>query len=141
MSFREPLNAYDAASEVVKVKGIQFDPEVVDAFINVVTRRGVWSGSKKEKLAMPSKPSAREGGVVEPLQPTLEEAGLREEPAKEAEDMGKTPADGIKYTDVRGDIEQDISEWKRLDSEKRKERERPKRGRWSSSRKKDRKKE
>jgi putative nucleotidyltransferase with HDIG domain len=141
MSFREPLNAYDAASEVVKVKGIQFDPEVVDAFINVVTHRGVWSGSKKEKLAMPSKPSAREGGVVEPLQPTLEEAGLREEPAKEAEDMGKTPADGIKYTDVRGDIEQDISEWKRLDSEKRKERERPKRGRWSSSRKKDRKKE
>ena len=103
--YREPINPYRAASEIIRAKGVQYDPEVVDAFIKVVKKRGIWAGSRKEKLSMPEKEVEGEPRLIpEVEQPMLEEAGA----AGEAEE-------GIAYTQMKGDIEKDIKEWKKAE--------------------------
>jgi hypothetical protein len=136
--FREPLSARDAVSEVVRVKGIQFDPAAVDAFIRVVAKQGVWSGALKDRVRMPAKKSDEtQMSMNEPNQPTLEEA------APEAGQMeagmtpeGATPGDGTSYELVRDEIEKDIRDWERADSgARRRAREQKKRA--GSRKKKD----
>jgi len=126
VAYREPLSAYDAASEVVRVKGIQFDPDVVDAFIKVALRRGLWTGARKDKLRMPTKVKQPEL-AVQADQPTLEESVPVEGEAPAARPSGLTPADGISYDDVRGEIEKDIREWKRTEVGTRRRAKEPKR--------------
>jgi putative nucleotidyltransferase with HDIG domain len=114
--FREPMNTHEAASEVVRVKGIQFDPAAVDAFIKVMMKRGLWSGALKDRVRMPAR-TAEEAQMrmPEPDQPTLEES--IEEPAESRPlPPGATPGEGISYEQVRDEIEKDIREWERLDS-------------------------
>lgn len=125
-AFREPLSAHQAASEVVKAKGVQFDTEVVDAFVKVVTVRGLWSGALKEKVRMSKVQAA---AVEQPRLiddsgqlPGADEAGDGEKPQGTA--VGATPADGIKYTEVRSEIEKDIREWERSDSDRSRRRSR-----------------
>jgi putative nucleotidyltransferase with HDIG domain len=114
--FREPMSAYDAASEVVRVKGIQFDPMAVDAFIKVITKRGLWSGALRDRVRMPSRPEEEaQMRMPEPEQPTLEE-GAGEPSAGGLQPAGATPGEGISYDEVRDEIEKDIREWERLDS-------------------------
>lgn len=117
-AFRAPLTPYQASAEVIRAKGIQYDTEVVDAFIKVVTARGIWSGALKEKVRMPRSKAANEQPrlINEPDQPTLAEAGSGEEAQTQVAPAGATPADGIKYTEVRSEIEKDIREWERSDS-------------------------
>jgi putative nucleotidyltransferase with HDIG domain len=126
VAYREPLSAYEAASEVVRVKGIQFDPDVVDAFIKVALRRGLWTGARKDKLRMPTKVKQPEL-AVQADQPTLEESVPVEGEAPAARPSGVTPADGISYDDVRGEIEKDIREWKRTEVGTRRRAKEPKR--------------
>ena len=116
-SFREPMTPYDSASEVIKAKGIQFDPEVVDAFVRVVMKRGLWTGALEEKVKMPARSATERLRTSEPMQSTLEEsaATVKSAPSK-AGGTGATPAEGIKYTEVRDEIEKDIREWERSDS-------------------------
>lgn len=109
VAYREPLSAHQAASEVVRAKGIQFDPEVVDAFVRVVTRAGTWSGALESAVRMPPGEAAE---TAPGEQPSLEfaESEPGEQPA-----AGATPAEGIKYSEVRSEIEKDIREWERTD--------------------------
>lgn len=137
--YREPLDARAAASEIVRAKGVMYDPTVVDAFMKVVIARGIWSGAVPDMVRMPERPVA--GGVAakpDTGQPTLDEA-LPEERAASGHAAGATPADGISYDDVRGDIEKDIREWKRSDGERLKRRARgePKKRAASHRKKKD----
>ena len=116
-SFREPMTPYDSASEVIKAKGIQFDLEVVDAFVRVVMKRGLWTGALEEKVRMPARSATERLRTSEPMQPTLEESAATVESApSKAGVTGATPAEGIKYTEVRDEIEKDIREWERSDS-------------------------
>jgi putative nucleotidyltransferase with HDIG domain len=115
--FREPMSPQDAASEVVRAKGIQFDPDAVDAFTRVVSKSGRWAGALKDKVRLPAK---RPAGGPEPkdgaVQPTLDESVMGEKPAAgESVPAGATPGEGMKYTEVRGEIEKDILEWERSD--------------------------
>ena len=116
-SYRKPLEPYQAAAEVIRSKGIQFDPEVVDAFITVVTNRGVWTGSRTDKVSMPEvRETAGEVTAAGEEQPTLEEAALSLESAGAGEkEKTATPIEGIKYTAVREHIEKDIRDWERQD--------------------------
>ncbi len=114
-AFRGPLTKHDAASEVIRAKGIEFDPVVVDAFVKVVTRWGVWEGALKQKLRMPSAKAAEQPRLLEePEQSKLEVAATTPGARSEAP-AGATPADGIKYSEVRDEIEKDIREWERSD--------------------------
>ena len=126
VAYREPMSKHEAASEVVRVKGIQFDPEVVDAFVKVAVRRGLWTGSLRDKLRMPSKVQQPEL-IVQTEQQTLEEAVTEPGEAAAPRPSGATPADGISYDDVRGEIEKDIREWKRTESGARRRAREPKR--------------
>jgi len=113
--YREPLSAFDAASEVVRGKGIQFDPAVVDAFTKVAIKRGAWSGALKGRVRMPTRRPHEAHAQPQLEQPTLEESMTPGEPAPSAPPSGSTPAEGISYEDVRGEIEKDIREWERFD--------------------------
>lgn len=142
--YREAFSPYDAASEIIKAKGIQFDLEVVDAFVNVVTRRGIWTGALKDKLRMPSgKRAPSPGPKAEAEQPTLEEAMEGEAGAGEEEERERTatPAEGIKYTEVRDDIEKDIRKWERAESDRKRRGSRGEPRRRTGSRKKETRKE
>jgi putative nucleotidyltransferase with HDIG domain len=110
--FREPMSAYDAAAEVIRTKGVQFDPDVVDAFIKVVRHMGIWDGALMDKVRIPV---AREGGepAAETDQLKMEVPG-GEQAVGAVEDQG-TPAEGMKYAEVRSEIEEDIREWERSD--------------------------
>jgi putative nucleotidyltransferase with HDIG domain len=136
-AFRDPLTPYQAVSEVVRAKGIQYDPDVVEAFTKVVTRRGLWSGSLKEKVRMPkAKTAAQQPGlIIEPEQMTLAEDAGAEAQTRETP-SGATPAEGIKYTEVRSEIEKDIREWERSDVARSKRRVRGEPRRRAVSRKK-----
>jgi len=123
VAFREPMSAYDAASEVVRGKGIQFDPEVVDAFLKVAIKRGFWTGALKGRVRMPSKKQEQAQLTLEPQQPTLEENVPQGEGTEAPEPTGGTPADGISYDEVRGEIEKDMREWKRSESGEKRARE------------------
>ena len=125
VSYREPLNKYEAASEVVRAKGIQFDPEVVDAFVKVAIKRGLWTGALKDKLRMPTKVQQPQL-TVSSDQPTLAEAAPEAGETPVARPSGMTPADGISYDDVRGEIEKDMREWKRTESGTRRRAREPK---------------
>jgi len=116
--YREPLEAPAAASEIVRAKGVMYDPAVVDAFIKVVTERGIWSGAVSGEVAMPG-PRAGGAGLTDggAEQPRLGEA-FPELEAEAARPAGATPADGISFDDVRGEIEKDLREWKRSESER-----------------------
>lgn len=146
--FRGPLAPYQAAAEIIRAKGIQFDPEVVDAFIAVVTERGIWKGSLEDEVRMPEiagakapekEEKAEEGEPSD--QPTLEEAFSTEADKKRADSV--TPAEGIDFEDVKGSIEKDISEWKSTDVQRRRRRERSdeRSGRAGSGKKKPEEKE
>lgn len=120
-AFRQPLSPYDAASEVIRAKGLQFDPEVVDGFVKVVTKRGVWTGALKEKVRMPDRsvrPATVPGQVAPPVE-SEEQLTFGEEAGPEAVDeqkqAGATPGDGIAYEQVRDEIEKDIREWERFE--------------------------
>jgi len=119
--FRQPMSAYDAASEVVRSKGIQFDPAAVDAFTKVATRRGIWAGALKDRVRMPAKKTDQGQMVMEDLeQPTLAEGTPADsETGSRPMPSGATPADGISYEQVRGEIEQDIRDWERSESGER----------------------
>jgi hypothetical protein len=115
-SFREQMSPNDSASEVIKGKGIQFDPEVVDAFTRVVVKQGQWKGALQDKVSLPARRAEKSKVAGEPTQPTLQESAAPGEEEKPGNGKtGATPAEGIKYTEVRGEIEKDIREWKRLD--------------------------
>jgi len=119
--YRDPLSAYDAASEIVRAKGIMYDPEVVDAFVKVVTRRGLWKGAISDEVAMPEfgpGPQTPEEAPGEPEQPTLEQAARVDEAAERERARGGTPAEGIVYDEVRDEIEKDIRDWERADSDR-----------------------
>ncbi|HEY5526386.1 MAG TPA: HD-GYP domain-containing protein [Candidatus Anoxymicrobiaceae bacterium] len=119
--FRQPMSAYDAASEVVRSKGIQFDPAAVDAFTKVAIRRGIWAGALKDRVRMPVKKTDQAQMAMEDLeQPTLAE-GVPEssEPGTKPMPSGATPADGISYEQVRSEIEQDVRDWERSESGER----------------------
>jgi len=108
--YREPMDSYHAASEIIRGKGVQYDPEVVDAFIRVVKKRGIWAGSREESLGMPEKKAGGEPRLIPEVdQPSLEEAAA---PVTEA---GVTTAEGTAYGEMKGDIEQDIREWKKAE--------------------------
>jgi putative nucleotidyltransferase with HDIG domain len=116
VSYRERLTPYDSASEVIKAKGIQFDPEVVDAFSRVVVKRGLWKGALQDKVKMPARLPGEAPQAVDSAQPTLPESVEPVESAQsQAPGSGATPAEGIKYTEVRDEIEKDIREWERSD--------------------------
>ncbi|MBU1672647.1 MAG: HD domain-containing protein [Actinobacteria bacterium] len=135
-TYREPLSPHGAASEVVRAKGIQFDPEVVDAFSKVVIARGLWSGALEERLGMPSyKQGAR---APEPEQPTLEDALAGPEGAERAGEPGATPGEGIKFAEMQDDIEKDMKEWRRAEGEPRRRDRTEHRKRAGSRRKKGR---
>lgn len=138
--YREPLDSNAAASEIIRAKGIMYDPGVVDAFIKVITARGVWTGALSDEVRMPE-PRAASGIAprAEPVQPTLEETATEPEMHPASTATGATPAEGIAYDEVRGDIEKDIREWKRFDSERLRRRARgePKRRATSLKKKKD----
>ena len=119
--FRESMSAYDAATEVIRAKGVQFDPDVVDAFIKVVKHLGVWDGALMEKVRMPA---AREGGEPEAEQDQLKMEAPAGEQAAGTEEAQGTPGDGTKYTEVRSEIEEDIREWERSDIARSKRRSR-----------------
>ena len=138
--YRESLSSYDAASEIVKAKGIQYDPEVVDAFVNVVARRGIWTGSLKDSVPMPSdKVGAEPKTGLGPEQPTLEDAvGGVVDTGQGDREGTVTPADGIKYAEVRSEIEKDIVEWERAEGDKTRRKARREPGRRAGSRKKKR---
>lgn len=137
-TYRDPLSAYEAASEIIRAKGVQFDPEAVDAFVKVVTKRGLWSGSLRDKVKMPAKPQAGAAASEEPRQPTLEDAAvLVSEEGEEA--AGVTPAEGIKYTEVKDEIEKDIRSWKRSEVGKRERGDKRGSGGTGTKKKKDRK--
>ncbi|MBU4240974.1 MAG: HD-GYP domain-containing protein [Actinobacteria bacterium] len=140
--YREPRSPYDAASEIMKAKGMQFDPEVVDAFTSVVARRGIWTGSLKDKVPMPSgKASGEPTAAAEPVQPTLEDAVAGAgDTASEEREKTATPAEGLKYAEVRGDIEKDISEWERAEGDRKRRSARGESRRRTGSRKKESKK-
>lgn len=121
-AFREPLNQHDAASEVVRAKGMQFDPEVVDAFIKVVASRGIWEGALKEKVRMTKARPVEQPRLIDETGQSGPEAGGTTGAAQERP-AGATPADGIKYSEVRGEIEKDIREWERSDIARSKRRE------------------
>ncbi len=135
-AFRPPLDAQQAASEVIKAKGIQFDTEVVDAFIKVVTARGLWTGALRDRLKMPKARVTEEQPrlIPEGQQSSLTDAA--QVPAGQEAPAGATPAEGIKYTDVRGEIEKDIREWERSDSARSRRGAREQKRRSSSRRKK-----
>ncbi|MBN1289769.1 MAG: HD domain-containing protein [Actinobacteria bacterium] len=122
-AYRKALSSYDSASEVIKSKGIQFDPDVVDAFISVVKKKGVWTSALREKIpgyekvVVEKADAARDEEQITELMPDTDEK--REKLAKES--IEKTPADGIKYSDVKGEIERDIRHWIRSDHGKKKE--------------------
>jgi len=119
--YREPLSAYGAATEVVRSKGIQFDPEVVDAFISVVKRRGIWTGALREPVRMPEKKMTEQPTLpTEPEQPSLESAA-EVEPQHPLTPSG-TPGDGIAYQEVMDEIEKDIRDWERSDVDRSKRR-------------------
>lgn len=133
-TYRELLSVYDAASEVVRAKGIQFDPEVVDAFSKVVISRGLWSGALEERLRMPSyKEGAR---LPEPEQPTLEDAMAGPEGEERPRPPGATPAEGIAFAEMQQDIEKDMKEWKRTEGGREKRRDRTESRKRSGSRRK-----
>lgn len=112
-TYREGLGGQQAASEVIRAKGIQFDPEVVDAFTKVVVKRGIWSGALTDEVRMPAGRGFEQPTLpVDMDQPTLEEA------ATEAREKSSTPSDGIAYTAVRDEIEKDMREWKRSEVER-----------------------
>jgi len=116
-TYREPLDSYRAASEIIRGKGIQFDPEVVDAFSSVVGRRGIWTGSLTEKLEMPGAADEAQPRLpVDVEQPTLDgviAGGAEGEKVQEKVESGATPGEGVAYTEIRGEIEKDIREWER----------------------------
>ena len=63
--------------------------------------------------------------VTVPEQPTLKEGA----PASSGQDSppaGATPAEGIAYDSVRGDIEKDIRDWERADGGARRKARQPK---------------
>lgn len=137
-SYRGAMSEQDAASEIVACKGIEYDPVVVDAFVKVVTRRGLWKGAINggSPAAGEQAGHAEEGAdAAEPDQPTLMDAILvSEEERKTEAPTGATPGEGIKYGEVRNEIEKDIREWERSDigrsgrkpgKRTRKEKERP----------------
>jgi putative nucleotidyltransferase with HDIG domain len=114
--YREQMSPNDSASEVVKAKGIQFDPEVVDAFTKVVVKRGLWKGALQDKIKMPARRASDLKDTGESARPTLQESVETVESARSSDGRsGATPAEGIKYTEVRGEIEKDIREWERSD--------------------------
>lgn len=107
--YREPRDSYHAASEIIRGKGVQYDPEVVDAFIKVVRRRGIWSGSRKDALGMRKKEAEGEPRLIPEVdQPSLEQAAGGTE-------AGVAPAEGTAYEEMKGDIEKDIREWKKAE--------------------------
>jgi putative nucleotidyltransferase with HDIG domain len=119
--YRDPLSAYAAAAEIIRAKGIMYDPEVVDAFVKVVVKRGLWTGALREPVAMPEGPRAAPiPPSVEPAaeQQTLEEAAPEIDETAQRARTGATPAEGIAYDEVRDEIEKDIREWERSDSER-----------------------
>lgn len=123
IGYRDTKSAYNAASEVIRGKGIQFDPDVVDAFTKVVIKREIWTGSLKEKLRRPAGSEAPQTQLT-PEQPSLEEPpGGTEADETPPRPPGSTPGGGISYDDVRGEIEQDIRDWKRADIGQRRVRE------------------
>ncbi|MDD5448709.1 MAG: HD domain-containing protein [Actinomycetota bacterium] len=103
-AYRQPKTPYEAASEIVRSKGIQFDPEVVDGFIEVVTAQGIWGGAPRD--IVPEKTPA-EGAI--PQQPSLED--LAKPGAQAAKE--ETPSEGITYRDVTLEIEKDLKGWKK----------------------------
>jgi putative nucleotidyltransferase with HDIG domain len=133
VAFREPRSTYDAASEVVRGKGIQFDPAVVDAFLRVAIKRGFWEGALKGRVRMPGRKTEEKQLALEPEQPTLAESVEEKAEPSPEQPAGATPAEGISYDEVRGEIEKDMREWKRTESGERKGREQKRR---SGSRKK-----
>lgn len=113
-AFREPMSPQQAASEVVRAKGIQFDPDVVDAFTRIVLKSGRWTGALKDKVRLPAKrPAGELRGGAEALQPTLDESVMGTQATGEPMPAGATPGEGMKYTEVRDEIEKDILEWER----------------------------
>ncbi len=111
--YRDPVDARKAVSEIVRSKGIQFDPEVVDAFVRVARKRGIWEGALKDEIRMPS---AKESETV---QLTLEqteavgsgEQAQREEIGEPEKKRTEEPEPGA-YYETREKIERDIHEWK-----------------------------
>jgi len=119
--FRQPMSAYDAASEVVRSKGIQFDPAAVDAFTKVAIRRGIWAGALKDRVRMPVKKTDQAQMAMEDLEQQTLAEGVPEssEPGTKPMPSGATPADGISYEQVRSEIEQDVRDWERSESGER----------------------
>jgi hypothetical protein len=138
-AFREPMSAQQAASEVVRAKGMQFDPDAVDAFVRVVSRRGLWTGALKEKVRLSAKRQVGQPPVTAgPEQPTLDDSVVegRTTPS-ETGPAGATPGEGMKYTEVRGEIEKDILEWERSEIDRPRQRTRGEPGRRAARKKKD----
>jgi putative nucleotidyltransferase with HDIG domain len=108
--YREPYESYRAASEIIRAKGIQYDPEVVDAFIKVVKRLDIWGGSRTERLGMPEKKATGEPRLIPDVeQPSLDEA------TDEGAESGAASAEGTTYEEMKGDIEKDLREWKKAE--------------------------
>lgn len=103
-AYRPPKTPYEAASEIIRSKGIQFDPEVVDGFIEVVTAQGIWNGAPRDIAS--GKATTEEAPSEQPSPEDLAKPGVQA--AKE-----KTPAEGISYRDVTLEIEKDLSGWKK----------------------------
>lgn len=111
--YRNGVSAQTAVSEIVKSKGIQFDPEVVDAFVRVAVKMGIWEGALKDEMGEPS------GAAQDSVEVTLEQTqsletqeGLFKEVdlERDARDS-ETPEPGA-YLEVREKIQKDIHEWK-----------------------------
>jgi putative nucleotidyltransferase with HDIG domain len=113
-AYREPMDPFRAASEIVRGKGVQYDPEVADAFIKVMKKRGIWAGPLGEKVSMHGRESGGEQPQVsEADQPSLDDA------AAGVTEAGATPVEGKVYEEMKGEIEQDIREWKKADGGRR----------------------
>lgn len=122
---RKAFSPYDAASEIIKAKGIQFDPDVVDAFINVVKKRGIWSSVQPEKESGPGQNVAEQPRLIEedekPIAEFLPDGDEKKEILSK-QSVEKTPTDGLKLSDIKGEIERDIRSWKKSGYEKKEDR-------------------
>ncbi|PKQ28620.1 MAG: hypothetical protein CVT63_01880 [Candidatus Anoxymicrobium japonicum] len=129
--FRESLSAHDAVSEIARGKGMQFDPDAVDAFLKVAIKRGFWSGAIKDPAPMSAREPEQLRLTVEPGQLIGEEAAplARDTDAAWQKPVGATSSGDVSYDDVREDIEKDIREWKRIESGHRRVREQKKKTR------------
>ncbi len=111
--YRKGLSAQAAVSEIVRSKGIQFDPEVVDAFVRVALKRGIWEGALEEEIEEPSDAARDSVQATHKPQQTLESGeGIFEEVVAEQEAKRNNPPEPGAYLLTPDRIEKDVHEWK-----------------------------